>query len=53
MLVFRLYVRDAKLPLLDMLTQEVVTNLDVLRVRVGHTVNRHLDRTLVALKNLD
>ena len=51
-LVFRLYVRDVKLSLLEMLSQEVVTHIDV-RIRVGHRFSRHPDRTPVVLKNLD
>ena len=48
-LVFLLYVRDGKLSLLDVLSQEVVAYVDVFRVRVGHRVH-HLDGTLVVLK---
>ena len=51
-LVFRRYMRDAKLSLIDVVSQEVVTNIDVLRVRVGHRVNCQLDRTVVVHKNL-
>ena len=52
-LVLRFYVRDVELSILDMLSQKVVTHIDVFRLQVGHGVDRHLDRTLVILKNLD
>ena len=40
MLVFRLRMRDLNLSLLDMFSQEVVTDVYVLRVRVRHRVDR-------------
>ena len=52
-LVFRLYVQDFKLSILNMLSQKMVTHIDVFRVRVRHGVNCHLDRTLIILENLD
>ena len=52
-LVLRLYVRDFKLSVLDMLSQEVVAHVDVLRVRVGDRVDCQLNRTAVVLKNLN
>ena len=52
-LAFRPSVRDVKLSIFVRLSQEVMTHIDVLRVRVGHKVNRHLDLALVVLKNLD
>ena len=53
MLVFRFHMRDFKLSLLNTFSQEVVTDIYVLRVRVRHGVDRFLDRTLVVLKNLN
>ena len=52
-LVFRLYVQDFKLSILNMLSQKMVTHIDVFRVRVCHGVNCNLDRTLIILENLD
>ena len=49
-LIFRLYVRDVKLSVLDMFSGGVITHIDVLRIRVEHRVNRHLDRTLLSSK---
>ena len=49
----RLHMGDNKLSLLDKLSQEVVTCIDVLRVRVACGVNANLNRTVVVLKNLD
>ena len=51
--IFRVYVRDVVFIVLDMLSQEVVSHIDVFRVRVRHAVNRHLDRTLVILEDLN
>ena len=51
-LVFRLYVQDFKLSILNMLSQKMVTHIDVFRVRVRHGVNCHLDRTLIILQNM-
>ena len=42
-----------KLSILNMLSQKMVTHINVLRVRVRHGVNCHLDRTLMVLENLD
>ena len=50
-LVIRLYVRDFKLSIRNMLSQKVVTRIDVFRVRVRHGVNCHVDRTLIILEN--
>ena len=52
-LVYRLYVRDFKLSILNMLSKKMVTHIDVFRVRVRDGVNCHLDRTLIILENLD
>ena len=52
-LVRRMYVRDFKLSVLAMFSQEVVPHVDVLRVRVGDRNDRQLNRTVVVLKNLD
>ena len=45
--------RDFKLSVLDMFSQEVVAHVDVLRVRVIDWVDRQLNRTVVVLKSLD
>ena len=53
MLEFGLHMRYSKVSLLDKLSQEVVTYIDVLRVRVGDGVSPHMNRTVVVLKNLN
>ena len=52
-LVLRVYVRDFKLSILNILSQKMVTHIDVFRVRVCHGVNCHLYRTLIILENPD
>ena len=41
------------LSLFDKLSQEVVTYMHVLQIRICYGVNPHLNRTVVVLKNLD
>ena len=53
LLVLRLYVRDFKLSVLEMFSQEVVAHVDVLRARVSDRDDRQLNCTVVVLKNLD
>ena len=53
MLVFRLDMRDFKLPRLDTFSKEVLTDIYAFRVRVRHGVDRYLDRALVVLKNMN
>ena len=50
MFVLRIYMRDVKLSILDMLSQNVGTHIDVFRAGVRHGVNSHLDRTLIILQ---
>ena len=52
-LILGRFVRDFKLSVLDMFSQEVVAHVDVLRVRVIDWVDRQLNRTVVVLKSLD
>lgn len=50
MFVLRIYMRDVKLSILDMLSQNVGTHIDVFRAGVRHGVKSHLDRTLIILQ---